>query len=89
MKKSVAKAAKSHIRSFFKIALQGKNKFLIIGGISLLCLLLIVNGFIQGRKKIGELITYEVKREDLVISVIEGGNLKALRFQRIINEVPG
>jgi HlyD family secretion protein len=89
MKKSVAKEVKSRIGSFLTIALRGKNKFLLVGGIALICLLVILNGIIQGKKREGELITYEVKRQDLVVSVIEGGNLKALRSQKIINEVPG
>jgi HlyD family secretion protein len=89
MEKSVVKVAKSYTRSFIKIALQGKNKFFLVGGIALICLLVLLNGFIQGKKKMGELISYEVKRQDLVISVVEGGNLKALRSQKIINEVPG
>ncbi len=92
MKKSVVKVANSHwnfIRLFIKTTLQGKNKFFLVGGIVLICLILLLNGFIQGRKRIEGLITYEVKRQGLVISVIEGGNLKALRSQKIINEVPG
>ncbi|MCK4905578.1 efflux RND transporter periplasmic adaptor subunit [bacterium] len=103
MKKSVGKAtnpvrnkflcgANSHwnfIRSFIKTALQGKNKFLLVGGIVFIFLLLFLNGFIQGKKRIEGLISYEVKRQGLVISVLEGGNLKALRSQKIINEVPG
>ncbi len=89
MKKSVVKATESHVRSFIRIALRGKNKFFLVVGIVLICLLLLLNGFIQGKKKMGELISYEVKRQDLVISVVEGGNLKALRSQKIINEVPG
>lgn len=89
MEKSVVKVTKSHIRSFIKTALQGKNKFLLIGGIILICLILLLNGFIQGKKRVSGLISYQVKKQDLVISVIEGGNLKALRSQKIINEVPG
>ncbi|MBU0534172.1 MAG: HlyD family efflux transporter periplasmic adaptor subunit [Candidatus Omnitrophica bacterium] len=89
MKKSVGKETKSHIRSFIKTALQGKNKFFLAGGIVFIFLLLFLNGFIHGKKRIEGLISYEVKRQGLVISVVEGGNLKALRSQKIINEVPG
>ncbi len=49
----------------------------------------LVNAFTSGRRRSQELITYQVKRQDLSISVIEGGNLQALRSQKIINEVPG
>lgn len=69
--------------------LHGKNKFFLIGAAILFCIILILNVVIQVRKRAEGLITYEVKRQDLVISVIEGGNLKALRFQKIVNEVPG
>ncbi|MCM8758333.1 MAG: efflux RND transporter periplasmic adaptor subunit [Candidatus Omnitrophica bacterium] len=48
-----------------------------------------VNSYQQEKKKLKQFITTEVKRKDLVISVIEGGNLKALKSQKIINEVPG
>lgn len=72
----------------FKI-LHGRNKFLFAGGLALIILFLLINMISQGRKKTEGLITYKVKREDLVISVIEGGSLKALRSQKIINEVPG
>ncbi|MCM8816770.1 MAG: efflux RND transporter periplasmic adaptor subunit [Candidatus Omnitrophica bacterium] len=48
-----------------------------------------VNSYQQEKKKLKQFITTEVKSKDLVISVIEGGNLKALKSQKIINEVPG
>lgn len=96
MKKSVEKTTKSpwsltllFIKTGSKKALQGKNKFFLVGGIVLICLILFLNGIIQGQKRIEEFITYEVKKQDLVISVIEGGNLKALRSQKIVNGVPG
>lgn len=34
-------------------------------------------------------ITYRVRRQNLLLSVREGGNLQALRSQKIVNEVPG
>ncbi len=96
MGKSVVKTTKSHwnitwsfIKTVSSKALQGKNKFFLAGGVILICLILFINGIVQGRRKISTLITYQVKRENLVVSVIEGGNLKALRSQKIINEVPG
>ena len=65
-----------------------KNKFLLI-----LILLLIgisfISVFSKKKKFTKEFITYPVKKQDIVISVIEGGNLIALRSQQIINEVPG
>ncbi|MGC8804338.1 MAG: efflux RND transporter periplasmic adaptor subunit [Candidatus Ratteibacteria bacterium] len=65
-----------------------RNKFFLI------LLVLIVAGFVyhsiqQEKKKLKQYITTEVKRKDLVISVIEGGNLKALKSQKIVDEVPG
>ncbi|HNQ35480.1 MAG TPA: efflux RND transporter periplasmic adaptor subunit [bacterium] len=65
-----------------------KNRFVLAA------LLLIVAGglaihFTNSQKKIRQLITQEVKRQDLLISVIEGGNLTALRSQKVINNVPG
>ena len=41
------------------------------------------------RRKAGALVTFNVSRQDMTISVIEGGNLFALRSQKIINSVPG
>ncbi len=65
-----------------------KNKFFI-----LLIFLVVVgsfyNSYQQEKKKLKQLITVEVKKKNLVISVIEGGNLKALKSQKIVNEVPG
>jgi len=41
------------------------------------------------KKKTSGLVLYTVKRQNLVISIIEGGNLVALESQKIINNVPG
>jgi len=41
------------------------------------------------KKKNSSLVLYETKKRDLVISVVEGGNLVALQSQKIVNEVPG
>ncbi len=41
------------------------------------------------RRLAGSLVTFEVGRQDMTISVIEGGNLVALESRRIINTVPG
>lgn len=48
-----------------------------------------VNSYQQEKKKLKQFVITQVKKKDLVISVIEGGNLKALKSQKIINEVPG
>jgi len=65
-----------------------RNKFFLAGIFLILCILVITK-ITQGRKKLDEIITYKVKRRDMVISVLEGGNLTALRSQKIINKVPG
>jgi len=51
--------------------------------------LLAANKIASYRKKNSELVTYTAKRQNLRISVIEGGNLVALESQKITNEVPG
>lgn len=71
--------------------LQGKifrNKFLL-AGILFILLILLINKVIMKEKKLDEIITYKVNRQDMTISVLEGGNLTALRSQKIRNEVPG
>lgn len=59
-----------------------------------LALLLIAGVFLLSsiqsqKKKNSELVLYTVQRQDMVISVTEGGNLVALESQKIVNEVPG
>lgn len=71
-----------------KLILLLRNKYFRIG-ILLLIFLFILNRFVSGKRKTGELITYRVRRQDLVISVIEGGSLTPLRSQKIVNQVPG
>ncbi len=51
--------------------------------------LLLFNRSMAQKRKHGELVTFKVKRQNLLISVIEGGNLVALESQKIRNEVPG
>ena len=65
-----------------------RNKFLWITVCFLLAVWL-VTIFTSDKKRSQEFITYQVERQDLLISVLEGGNLQALRSQKIINEVPG
>jgi len=65
-----------------------KNKFLWIG-ILLVISLWLGKIVFQEKRKTQEFISYQVKRGNLTISVLEGGNLRALRSQKIINEVPG
>jgi len=62
--------------------------------IFILLIVLIISGIMfnshqQEKKKLKQFILTQVKKKDLVISVIEGGNLKALKSQKIVNEVPG
>lgn len=65
-----------------------KNKILYL--VILLLILFITGTKIQmQKKKTAGLILYTVKKQNLTISVIEGGNLVALESQKIINEVPG
>ncbi len=89
MRKSVAKNTKSYLDFVWNKTLYGKRKFFFVSGIVLICLILLLNGFIQNKKRMEGLITYQVKRQNLVISVMEGGSLKALRSQKITNDVPG
>ncbi|MBN1444742.1 MAG: HlyD family efflux transporter periplasmic adaptor subunit [Candidatus Omnitrophica bacterium] len=41
------------------------------------------------KRRYGSFILFEVKKQNLLISVVEGGNLVALQSQKIVNEVPG
>jgi len=41
------------------------------------------------KKQKSQFLTYKVKRQNLVISVIESGNITALKSLKIINQVPG
>jgi HlyD family secretion protein len=45
--------------------------------------------YISERKKTSTLITFEVIKRDMTISVLEGGSLVAMESQKIINNVPG
>jgi len=65
-----------------------KNK-IFLSILILLVVGLVFHSIQQEKKKLKEFITTQVKKKDLVISVIEGGNLKALKSQKIINMVPG
>jgi len=49
-----------------KLILLLRNKYFRIG-ILLLIFLFILNRFVSGKRKTGELITYRVRRQDLVI----------------------
>lgn len=65
-----------------------RNKFTYI---AILMIAAVIFGSRQAaeRKKSGTLITFNVQRQDMNISVIEGGNLVALISQKIVNNVPG
>lgn len=65
-----------------------KNKFFY--PVFLLLVISIVGTKIQiQKKKTSGFVLYTVQRQNLRISVIEGGNLVALESQKIVNEVPG
>ncbi len=57
--------------------------------IFLLAALVIGRSHVAERRRAGSLVTFEVERRDMTISVIEGGSLVALQSRRIINNVPG
>jgi len=65
-----------------------KNKIFYLGMILIAVFIVGTRMQIQ-KKKTSGLILYTVKRQNLVISIIEGGNLIALESQKIINNVPG
>jgi HlyD family secretion protein len=77
-------------RAFMKKLLRKTLKNKIFYLIVLLTAGLIVMNRIQmQRKKHGELVLYTAQRQNLLITVVEGGNLVALESQKIVNEVPG
>jgi len=49
----------------------------------------VINRNLAQKRKHSSLVTFKTKRQNLVISVVEGGNLVALESQQIRNEVPG
>ncbi|HOL67704.1 MAG TPA: hypothetical protein PKX93_09640, partial [bacterium] len=65
----------------------------ILGLLTLVVIVVVIFSVIfvrwQRRRNNQNLITYRVRKMDLVISVREGGNLQALRAQKITNQVPG
>ncbi|MCK9265693.1 HlyD family efflux transporter periplasmic adaptor subunit [bacterium] len=65
-----------------------KNKIFYLV-LLIIVVIFFVNKRIVDKRKSGELVTFVVKKQDLLISVIEGGNLVALESQKIRNEVPG
>ncbi|HOL22455.1 MAG TPA: hypothetical protein PLQ41_06340, partial [bacterium] len=74
------------MKKLLKILLKNKLFYLVI----LLLALFIIGTRIQiQKKKARGLVLYTVKRQNLTISIIEGGNLVALESQKIVNEVPG
>ncbi len=69
-----------------KLILTNKTFYLLAG----LVLVLILGGrIVSDRRHHGSYITFTAERQDMNVSVIEGGNLVALRSVRIINNVPG
>ncbi len=45
--------------------------------------------YVNVKKQNSQFLTYKVKRQNLVISVVESGNITALKSLKIINQVPG
>ncbi len=74
------------MKRLLKKILKNKIFYLIFVLIAGIVILGKVN--VQKRKN-SSLVLYEVKKQNLIISVVEGGNLTALQSQKIINEVPG
>ncbi|MCM8777353.1 MAG: efflux RND transporter periplasmic adaptor subunit [Candidatus Omnitrophica bacterium] len=74
------------MKRWLKTLLKNKLFYLVL----VLIILFIVGIRIQIQKqKTGGLVLYKVQRQNLTISIIEGGNLVALESQKIVNEVPG
>ncbi|MCD6407777.1 efflux RND transporter periplasmic adaptor subunit [bacterium] len=65
-----------------------KNKFFIFIIILFLVSIFLIRYIREERRK-KQLLTYKVKRQNLVISVVESGNVIALKSLKIINQVPG
>ncbi|MDD3726670.1 MAG: hypothetical protein PHI44_05690, partial [Candidatus Ratteibacteria bacterium] len=65
-----------------------KNKILYLA-LVLLAVFIVGSKIQMQKRKTSGLVLYTVQRQDLTISVIEGGNLVALESQKIVNEVPG
>lgn len=65
-----------------------KNKVFYLVVLLIVCIITINRAQVQ-KRKYKELVLYPVQRQNLLISVTEGGNLVALESQKIVNEVPG
>lgn len=65
-----------------------KNRFFWLF-IFLLFSLVLINKVVLKKKYLKGIITYQVKRQNMIISVIANGNLQALISQKIIDKVPG
>jgi len=65
-----------------------KNKFFWLF-IFLLFSLVLINKVVLKKKYLKGIITYQVKRQNMIIAVIASGNLQALISQKIIDKVPG
>jgi len=65
-----------------------KNKVFYLA-VLLIAGIVAMNRIQTEKRRNGELVLYTVQKQNLVISVTEGGNLVALESQKIVNEVPG
>lgn len=66
--------------------LKNKISYVVI---SVLIGLVLLNRIQAQKKRHAALVLYPVQKQNLTISVTEGGNLVALESQKIVNEVPG
>jgi HlyD family secretion protein len=74
------------MKKLLKKLVKNKIFYLII---ILLAGIFLINRININRRRHSELVLYTVQRQNLLITVVEGGNLIALESQKIVNEVPG
>ena len=65
-----------------------RNK-IFITGIFIFFIIFLFLKYANVKKQKSQFLTYKVKRQNLVISVIESGNVAALKSLKVINQVPG
>jgi len=74
------------MKKLLKKLFKNKIFYLII---ILLAGIFLMNRINSHRRRHSELVLHNVQRQNLLITVVEGGNLVALESQKIVNEVPG
>lgn len=73
-------------KSLLKKIIKNKIFYLVV---LLLAGIVAANRIQMQKRKHSELVLYTVQKQNLMITVTEGGNLVALQSQKIVNEVPG